>query len=104
MSIPGNFLRDNSFMKPDPKPMKDDLVCENTCILENGEKFITKLFETKLSPLFGEETIELHNEYLELQNKIVKDKVHETRSPENTNIIMRVKEIKAELKKRGYFK
>jgi predicted metal-binding transcription factor (methanogenesis marker protein 9) len=71
MGIPGNFLRDNSFMKPQQD--KDD-------------------------------TIKLHDEYLELQKRIAKEKIHDTKSPENTKIIMMVKEIKSELNRRGYFR
>lgn len=51
-----------------------------------------------------EDTIKLHNEYVDLHRVISQNKIHETKSAENTKIIMRVKEIKAELKKRGYFR
>lgn len=50
-----------------------------------------------------DDTLELSFEYYTLQKTISKDKIHETKSSENTKIIMRVKEIKAELKRRGYF-
>jgi len=54
--------------------------------------------------MFGDDTIKLNDEYVSLQKQISRDKIHETKSPENTKIIMRVKEIKSELKKRGYFR
>lgn len=54
--------------------------------------------------MWSKDVIELSLEYHTLLNTIVKDKIHEKKSPENTKIIMRVKEIKAELKKRGYFR
>lgn len=54
--------------------------------------------------MWSKDVIELSLEYNTLQKTIVKDKIHETRSPENSKIIMRVKEINAELKRRGYFR
>ena len=58
----------------------------------------------RILDMWCKDVIELSDEYQTLQNAIVKDKIHETKSAENTKIIMRVKEIKAELKKRGYFR
>lgn len=57
-----------------------------------------------MKPEPEEDNLKLYNEYISLQKQISKDKIHETKSAENTKIIMRVKEIKAELKKRGYFR
>lgn len=51
-----------------------------------------------------DEIIKWDKEYRELQDRIVKERVNETRSPENTKIIMRAKELYSLLKKVGYFR
>lgn len=81
-----------------------DLVYETTKILEDGTIETNALYKTELSMMWSDDTIKIHNEWLALQKQITSDKIHETKSAENTKIIMRVKEIKAELKKRGYFR
>ena len=51
-----------------------------------------------------EDVIKLDKEYRVLQDRIVKERVHETPSPENTQIIMRAKELYSLLRKSGYFR
>lgn len=81
-----------------------DLIYKSSVLLKDGTIETNALYRTKLSPFWSDDTIKLNDEYVSLQKQISKDKIHETKSAENTKIIMRVKEIKAELKKRGYFR
>lgn len=92
-------MRDKEFMKP-----FSDLVYKSSIILEDGTIETNALYKTELSPMWSDDTIKLYDEYIALQKQISKDKIHETKSAENTKIIMRVKEINAELKRRGYFR
>lgn len=66
--------------------------------------YMNDIRKEALVMMFGEDTIKLSDEYVDLHRVISQNKIHETKSAENTKIIMRVKEIKAELKKRGYFR